>query len=169
MQGFDADVIVVGAGPSGLMLAGELRLAGVEAIVLERLAEPMKQSRALGFSARTMEEFGQRGLLPQFGDMGVIPIGHFGGMPIDYTIVPGGNFGVRGVPQSVTEAILARWATGLGAEVRRGWKLTRRSSPRRPARAACVPPTWWAATARAAPSAPWPASSSPVSTRPSRC
>ena len=124
MQGFDADVIVVGAGPSGLMLAGELRLAGVEAIVLERLAEPMKQSRALGFSARTMEEFGQRGLLPQFGDMGVIPIGHFGGMPIDYTIVPGGNFGVRGVPQSVTEAILARWATGLGAEVRRGWKLT---------------------------------------------
>ena len=47
--------------------------------------------RALGFSARTMEEFDQRGLLPQFGDLGVIPIGHFGGMPLDYTIVPGGD------------------------------------------------------------------------------
>jgi bifunctional hydroxylase/dehydrase len=124
MQPFDADVIVVGAGPTGLMLAGELRLAGVRAVVLERLAEPMMQSRALGFSARTMEEFDQRGLLPQFGDLGVIPIGHFGGMPLDYTIVPGGNFGVRGVPQSLTEAILARWATGLGAEIRRGWELT---------------------------------------------
>ncbi|MER5950806.1 FAD-dependent monooxygenase [Streptomyces sp. NPDC001904] len=106
------------------MLAGELRLAGIEAVVLERLTEPMRQSRALGFSARTMEEFGQRGLLEHFGDLGVIPIGHFGGMPLDYTIVPGGNFGVRGVPQARTESILHTWATGHGAEIRRGWQLT---------------------------------------------
>lgn len=124
MHEFDADVIVVGAGPTGLMLAGELRLAGIDAIVVERLAEPMKQSRALGFSARTIEEFGQRGLLEQFGEIGVLPFGHFGGMPLDYTIVPGGNFGVRGVPQALTEAILAKWSAGLGAEVRRGWELT---------------------------------------------
>ncbi|MFD4546132.1 FAD-dependent monooxygenase [Streptomyces sp. NPDC058466] len=124
MQDFDTDVIIVGAGPTGLMLAGELRLAGVEAVVLERLTEPMRQSRALGFSARTMEEFGQRGLLERFGEMGVIPFGHFGGMPLDYTIVPGGNFGVRGVPQAFTESILNTWAAGLGAEIHRGWELT---------------------------------------------
>ncbi|MGW0121044.1 FAD-dependent monooxygenase [Streptomyces sp. NPDC003327] len=124
MQDFDTDVIIVGAGPTGLMLAGELRLAGVDAVVLERLAQPMRQSRALGFSARTMEEFGQRGLLESFGEMGVIPFGHFGGMPLDYTIVPGGNFGVRGVPQAFTEANLTKWATGLGAEIRRGWEVT---------------------------------------------
>ena len=119
MDGFDADVIVVGAGPTGLMLAGELNLAGVSTLVYDRLAEPMQQSRALGFSARTIEELAQRGLLPAFGDLGVIPQGHFGGMPIDYRIVEGGNFGVRGVPQSFTEKVLADWATGLGAVVQR--------------------------------------------------
>ncbi|MGH3434040.1 MAG: FAD-dependent monooxygenase [Thermocrispum sp.] len=124
MSSFDTDVIIVGAGPTGLMLAGELRLAGVDAVVLERLREPMKQSRALGFSARTMEEFGQRGFLPEFGDLGVLPFGHFGGFPLDYTVVPGGNFGVRGVPQALTESILTRWASGLGADLRRGWELT---------------------------------------------
>ena len=59
MSYFDADVIIAGAGPTGLMLAGELRLAGVTAIMIERRAEPMQQSRALGFSARTIEEFDQ--------------------------------------------------------------------------------------------------------------
>ncbi|WP_055624634.1 FAD-dependent monooxygenase [Streptomyces sp. JHA19] len=123
MNRFHADVIVAGAGPSGLMLAGELRLAGHEVLVLDRLAAPMQQSRALGFSARTIEEFGQRGLLEEFGELETIPFGHFGGLPIDYRIVEGGNFGVRGVPQSKTEAILHTWATGLGAEVRRGHEV----------------------------------------------
>ncbi|WP_371663122.1 FAD-dependent monooxygenase [Streptomyces sp. NBC_00280] len=124
MDRFDADVIVVGAGPAGLMLAGELRLAGLSAIVVEKLAEPMQQSRALGFSARTIEEFGQRGLLPHFGELGTIPVGHFGGIPIDYRIIEGGNFGVRGVPQSFTESILAAWAGELGVQVRRSHEVT---------------------------------------------
>ncbi|MEW2319467.1 FAD-dependent monooxygenase [Streptomyces bauhiniae] len=123
MTHFHADVIVAGAGPSGLMLAGELRLAGNSVIVLDRLTKPMRQSRALGFSARTIEEFGQRGLLEKFGELETIPVGHFGGIPMDYRIVENGNFGVRGVPQSRTEAILYDWATGLGAEVRRGQEV----------------------------------------------
>jgi 2-polyprenyl-6-methoxyphenol hydroxylase-like FAD-dependent oxidoreductase len=69
MDAFNADVIVAGAGPSGLMLAGELRLSGLSVIVLDRLEQPMQQSRALGFSARTIEEFGQRGLLEDFGPL----------------------------------------------------------------------------------------------------
>ena len=113
------DVIIVGAGPTGLMLAGELRLGGVEVTVLDRLAEPMKQSRALGFSARTIEEFGQRGLLPRFGELQTIPIGHFGGLPLDYRVLEGGSYGARGKPQSLTESILADWAAGLGARLQR--------------------------------------------------
>ncbi|HET9139218.1 FAD-dependent monooxygenase [Actinophytocola sp.] len=123
MDNFHADVIIVGAGPTGLMLAGELRLQGVSAIVVDRLAEPMRQSRALGFSARTIEEFDQRGLLRFFGEVGVIPIGHFGGVPIDYRVIEGGSYGARGVPQSRTEGILASWAGNLGADVRRGHEV----------------------------------------------
>ena len=120
----DADIIIVGAGPTGLMLAGELGLQGVSALVLDQLVEPMRQSRALGFSARTIEEFDQRGLLPRFGEVGTIPFGHFGGVPIDYTVVEGGSYGARGIPQSLTEGMLAAWATEQGAQVRRGCEVT---------------------------------------------
>ena len=124
MENCDADVVVVGAGPTGLMLAAELRLAGVTVVVLDRLAEPMRQSRALGFSARTIEEFDQRGLLPRFGELQTIPVGHFGGLPIDFRLMEGGSYGARGIPQSVTEKILAGRAQELGADLRRGVEVT---------------------------------------------
>ncbi|MFJ9721216.1 FAD-dependent monooxygenase [Streptomyces sp. NPDC101209] len=124
MSGVDTDVIVVGAGPVGLMLACELRLAGVTCVVLEKSTEPTDQSRALGFTARTIETFDQRGLLPRFGGFDTIPIGHFGGVPLDYREVPGGSYGAKGVPQSLTVAVLNDWAEELGVEVRRGWEVT---------------------------------------------
>jgi 2-polyprenyl-6-methoxyphenol hydroxylase-like FAD-dependent oxidoreductase len=124
MNTFDADVIVVGAGPTGLMLAGELRLGGVSVLVLDKLAEPIQESRALGFSARTVEEFAQRGLLERFGEVAVIPVGHFGGVPLDYRVLEGGSYGARGIAQARTEGVLGGWARESGAEVRRGVEVT---------------------------------------------
>src|SRR5690349_16433717 len=124
MSELDADVIIVGAGPTGLMLAGELRLGGCSVTILEKRAEPMKESRALGFSARTIEEFGQRGLLPHFGELATIPVGHFGGLPLDYRVIDGGSYGARGKPQSLTESVLTGWATGLGAKLCREHEVT---------------------------------------------
>ncbi|WP_019635012.1 FAD-dependent monooxygenase [Actinomadura atramentaria] len=120
----DAAVIIVGAGPSGLTLAAELRLAGIDTIVVERLEKPSGESRGLGFTARTMELFDQRGLLPEFGDAQISPHGHFGGINFDYRVLEGAHFGLRGVPQARIERILEDWATRLGADVRRGVELT---------------------------------------------
>ncbi|MGV9351780.1 FAD-dependent monooxygenase [Streptomyces spiralis] len=106
------------------MLAGELSLNGVSVLVVDRLAEPISQSRALGFSARTIEEFAQRGLISRLGDVDVIPFGHFGGVPLDYRVLPGGSYGARGIPQSLTEAMLAGWVAERGVEVRRGIEVT---------------------------------------------
>ncbi|MEU9987630.1 FAD-dependent monooxygenase [Streptomyces sp. NPDC048045] len=119
-----APVIVVGGGPTGLMLAGELRLGGVEVIVLDKLTGPVTESRGLGFTARAAEVFDQRGLLDGFKNPEISPKGHFGGIPMDYDVLPGGHFGVRNVEQTETEGVLTRWATGLGATVRRGYEVT---------------------------------------------
>ncbi|GGQ51160.1 FAD-dependent monooxygenase [Streptomyces mutabilis] len=116
----DADVIVVGGGPTGLMLAGELRLGGASVIVAEALERPSGQSRALGFTTRALESFDQRGLVERFPGLETSPMGHFAGVPFDYTVLEDANFGARGIPQSQTEAVLEEWAGELGADLRRG-------------------------------------------------
>ncbi|MEW2162118.1 FAD-dependent monooxygenase [Streptomyces sp. NPDC007084] len=116
----DASVIVVGAGPAGLMLAGELRLAGADVLVLERRDRPSGESRGIGFTIRTMEVFDQRGLLPRFGAVETSEAGHFGGLPLDLGVLGAGHGAARTVPQSRTEAVLEAWARDLGVTVRRG-------------------------------------------------
>ncbi|WP_406456010.1 FAD-dependent monooxygenase [Streptomyces sp. NBC_00876] len=116
----DASVIIVGAGPAGLVLAGELRLAGIDVIVVERLSRRTGESRGLGFTIRTTESLDQRGLLARFGELETSTQGHFGGLPLDLAVLGGAHPAARGVPQSVTETVLEGWARELGADIRRG-------------------------------------------------
>ncbi|MFJ9946677.1 SDR family oxidoreductase [Kitasatospora sp. NPDC091207] len=121
----DTDVIVVGAGPVGLLLAGELRTGGARVIVLERLAEPTTESRASILHARTMEILRDRGLVERLGPPPDAGPGHFGGMRLDLTAAgPSPYAGQWKAPQTRVEAVLQEWATGLGAEVRRGHTVT---------------------------------------------
>ncbi|OKI61997.1 FAD-dependent monooxygenase [Streptomyces sp. MJM1172] len=119
----DTDVIVVGAGPVGLMLAGELRTGGARVTVLERLAEPTTESRASTLHARTMELLDQRGLLDALGTVPHDPAGHFGGIRLDFSGLDSPYAGLWKVPQARTERLLGDRAAGLGAVVTRGHEL----------------------------------------------
>uniref|UniRef100_UPI002F917B40 FAD-dependent monooxygenase n=1 Tax=Streptomyces sp. NBC_01592 TaxID=2975889 RepID=UPI002F917B40 len=118
----DTQVIVVGAGPVGLLLAGELRLGGAHVVVLERRAAPTTESRASTLHARTMEILDSRGLLDGIPVPPNDPRGHFAGIPLDLTL-PSSFPGQWKLPQSDTERLLGRWAAGLGAEISRGHEV----------------------------------------------
>ncbi|MFF4276011.1 FAD-dependent monooxygenase [Streptomyces sp. NPDC001536] len=114
----DTDVVVVGGGPVGLMLAGELRLGGADVVVLETREAPTTESRASTLHARTMEILDSRGLLKAFGTPPCEVRGHFGGIPLDLTL-PSTHPGQWKVPQTETERLLQDWAAGLGARIKR--------------------------------------------------
>jgi 2-polyprenyl-6-methoxyphenol hydroxylase-like FAD-dependent oxidoreductase len=120
------DVIVAGGGPTGLMLACELRLHDVHVLVLEKEAEPTKVVRSLGLHARSVEVMDQRGLLERFLALGTqYPVGGF------FAAIPKpsperldtAHPYVLGIPQPVTERLLTERATELGVEIRRGCEL----------------------------------------------
>jgi len=122
----DTDVVVAGAGPVGLMLAGELRSWGARVTVLEQLVEPTTESRASTLHTRTMEILDERGLLDRLGSLPSGGPGHFGGLPLDLTAADPRHpyAGQWKCPQTRIEAVLHEWATELGAKVRRGRVVT---------------------------------------------
>nr|WP_027647150.1 FAD-dependent monooxygenase [Salinispora pacifica]AHZ61860.1 Lom26 [Salinispora pacifica] len=117
-------VVIVGAGPVGLLLAGELGRAGVPVVVVERLAEAMTESRASQLSTLTAELLHERGLDALLAEAGHESRAHFAGLGFELSELDSAYPGNWKVPQYRTEAVLAEYARRWGATVLRGHELT---------------------------------------------
>jgi len=109
-------VVIAGGGPTGLMLAGELALAGVDAVIVERRArQELEESRSRGMHARTLEVLDQRGIADRFIAAGQpMQIGRFAGVLLDISEFPTRhNYGLA-LMQNEFEQILAGWVVELG-------------------------------------------------------
>lgn len=117
------DVIIAGCGPTGAMLAAELRLHGVRVLVLEKDTEPASSVRIVGLHIRSIEQLAMRGLLDRL-------LGHGRQRPaagffaaINKPVPEGldsAHAYLLGIPQPVIVRLLEEHAVGLGAQVRRG-------------------------------------------------
>ncbi|MET9592101.1 SDR family oxidoreductase [Streptomyces sp. NPDC006516] len=118
-------VVIVGAGPVGLLLAGDLAAHGVPTDVIEQRAAPMTESRASTLHARTMELLARRGILERLGPLPDGGPGHFGGLRLDLRAADPAHpyAGQWKCPQTRLEAVLQERAGELGARVHRGTRL----------------------------------------------
>ncbi len=119
-------VVIAGGGPTGLMLAGELALAGVDAVVVERRpSQELAGSRAGGLHSRTLEVLDQRGIADRFLAEGqVAQVAGFSFIRLDISDFPTRhNYGL-GLWQNHIERILAEWVRELGVPVRYGNEVT---------------------------------------------
>lgn len=122
----DPDVVVVGAGPVGTFLAGELRLHGVDVLVLERDPAPSDRVRGLGLHVRSIEVLASRGLMERFLPHGrtVAPAGYVAGIDRPWPDLDTSHSHLLAVPQNTTERLLTELALERGVGFRRGAELT---------------------------------------------
>ncbi|MEE6140665.1 FAD-dependent monooxygenase [Mycobacterium sp. 050128] len=123
----DHAVVIAGAGPTGLMLAGELALAGIDVAIVERrsTSDELIGSRAGGMTSRTLEVLDQRGIVDRFLSQGWQgQIGHYSGIFVDISDLPTRhNYGL-GLPQYRIEHTLADWVSELGVPIYRGRQVS---------------------------------------------
>jgi 2-polyprenyl-6-methoxyphenol hydroxylase-like FAD-dependent oxidoreductase len=119
-------VVIAGGGPTGLMLAGELALAGVDvAIVEQRADQALVGSRAGGLHARTIEVLDQRGIADRFLAEGQkAQTAYFAGTRLDISDFPTRHPYGLGLWQSHIERILAGWVAELAVPIHRGREVT---------------------------------------------
>src|SRR5215203_5064107 len=119
-------VVIAGGGPTGLMLAGELALAGVDVAIVERRAgQDVPGSRAGGLHARTIEVLDQRGIADRFLSEGTVAqVTSFGSTSFDLSDFPTRhNYGLA-LWQNHIERILAGWVGELGVPIYRERDVT---------------------------------------------
>jgi len=119
-------VVIAGAGPTGLMLAGELALARVDVAIVERReTQDLDGSRGRGLLSRTIEVFDQRGIAERFLSQGqTAQVGSFGMNPLDISDFPTRhNYGLA-LLQHHVERILAEWVRELAVPIHRGREVT---------------------------------------------
>src|ERR671934_1865835 len=119
-------VVIAGGGPTGLMLAGELALAGVEVAIVERRAsQDLVGSRAGGLHARTIEVLDQRGIAERFLSQGqVAQVAGFAWIPLDISDFPTRHPYGLALRQNHIERILAGWVDELAVPIYREREVT---------------------------------------------
>ena len=118
----DHAVVIAGAGPTGLTLAAELALGGIDVVIVERRESiELQGSRAGGLHARTLEIFDMRGIVDRFlGEGQTAQVAGFAWFPLDISDVPSRyNHGLA-LRQPHIERILAGWVQELGVPILRG-------------------------------------------------
>ncbi|HEY3483093.1 MAG TPA: FAD-dependent monooxygenase [Streptomyces sp.] len=120
-------MIVVGAGPTGLLLAAELRLAGVRPLVLERHPRLRETAKAGGLGGQILELLRYRGLLERLEAAVTDPVPPprfpFGGLHVDLSNLADPPMHALPLPQARLERLLDDRARELGAEIRRGHEV----------------------------------------------
>ena len=118
-------VVIAGGGPTGLMLAGELALAGVNVAIVEpRADQEVVGMRARGVNARTVEVFDQRGIADRFLAQGKPHKATYFHVPLDVTDCPTRHNYTLGLAQKHIERILAGWVEELKVPIYRERAVT---------------------------------------------